>query len=125
MENIENLKTQAIHLDEQLNILKDKIADVLKDKSISLTQRWDFFAELPDYLGNHESWIQHFDSLGDISWYDDFGKDRYALVRMKDVVESMEDDIEYREEQGYPQYDIAALKEEILERNIVSFVFDW
>lgn len=128
---------------EELTVqVKKKFEAIIVDKEIPLNQRWQFFIDAPSALKNQEAWIQHFKVLDrlekNISWYDEFNTDKYQTVYMADIIHSTEDNIAYYVE--HPKVKpygklakhflddpsiIDEWKEEILSRNLDSFVYDW
>lgn len=109
------------------SILKEKetLEKYLADTSISLNERWETFKAAPDWLGNHDIWITGVldEAMGEISWYDDFYKERHEVVVMADIIETMEERAEV--EGRYTKEQLVAAKEAILKHNLKSFVFDW
>jgi len=106
------------------------VQDYIKDTTFPLVDRWAIFkqASKSAILPYHD-YVQSLDTFDDldVSWYDDFYKDRYALVEWIDVIESIEDT-------GATKYDgepnryfehIEQVKEEILEMGYAGFTYDW
>ena len=103
-------------------------ADFIKCESVSLDERWEVFENAPNSLKNTECYIVHFEwesKYGEISWYDDFYKDKYALVEMVQVVESMTEEDYQTKAPRYTEEQINDMKQEILSRNLGSFTNDW
>lgn len=97
-------------------------ADYIKNESINLDERWAVFKDAPESLKEHDTFVVHFTwevTHGGISWYDDFYKDKYALVYMVEIVEQME------EQENYSVAQVDDMKAEILSKNLSSFEYDW
>lgn len=124
MNMVERLKAYVA----AVNPLQVEYVAYIKDKSIPLADRWEAFCAAPTEFQEHESWIQHFDSEellpnGEINFYDDFYVEKYTEVYMENFIANIEEDPDYHED-WTPEI-IAAFKEEILEKNMGSFTFDW
>lgn len=83
-----------------------------KDKEIPLEDRWEIF--VMSGMGKEESTIVHYNTY-DLAERFDF---RYSVIDVVDEVNLLEESFE-------KEYKINQLKEEILEKFIKSFVFDW
>lgn len=121
---IELVQAELNKTEEKISSLKTEILDVLKNKELSLNSRWDFFKKIPMQYLNIGPWVEHFkweEKYQEISWYDDFYRDRYSVVEMKDIIESMEEDAE----DWHGQEAIDEFKEEILQAGLFSFENDW
>lgn len=108
--------------------LKPDFEAFIKDKSISLEERWQTFASAPDYLRNKEPWVEHLEIGGrEICWYNDFYVERYQDVNMVDIIECMFENVgeDSYKTVDYTVEDIKVLQEEILDRNLGSFNNDW
>lgn len=111
--------------------IKDNIKEVVKqyvqDTSIDLDERWEIF-EKSD-LGEHQSWIAHFDSLhDDICMYDGLVHvDRHQIVTVFDIVERYNDDLRSDDIEDWEKFgfDPVAFKEEALAKFIKSWEYDW
>jgi hypothetical protein len=101
---------------------------------VSLAERWKAFAEAPDYLKEHDSWILHF-TFPDGTEFEVDGYDRHMTKNMVDVIEGIQENEYYEnnpDSDGVESYDdipdsknVIAFKEFILERNLGSFCVDW
>jgi hypothetical protein len=135
----------------EFNKYKERLAGEVKaycqDITIPLNQRWDIFKIAN--IGDTNSCIVDFESLDEllgheVSWYDDFYKDRYATIDMVDIVERLEENVfligtddcdteeewlkapkAYEEEVRYAIADVNKVKEEILATFTQSFLMDW
>jgi hypothetical protein len=106
--------------------LKKKYISFITDKTIDLDLRWKLYCHAPASFKNENSYIVNFEAeklleSGKINWYDDFYRDRYCTVYMKDIVQDMYED----EREKYSEDFIQTFKEEILELNLDSFINDW
>lgn len=109
---------------------KENISELLTNKNVPLETRWDFFVKYGDMIGNTDGGICHFDvekklSDGEISWYDDFYKERYATIIMHEVIQRISDDIDDFSKKGWTQELLREFQEEILAKNLYSFILDW
>lgn len=125
-----NILAKIKKLEERIKDLKEEFKFEIANVNTPLKKRWKLFVDAPDPLRDHQSWIQHFDlenRVGDISWYDDFYKERYALVRMVDIIDMCEEYLADGTPKGgfNTQEKIDAFKEEILKKNLGSFTYDW
>jgi hypothetical protein len=135
----------VIQVHQQQRIaLRDLVQVYVRDTSVALADRWEIFtlADRAHILGNH-TWIQHLSTLDglDVSWYDDFYKERYTDVRWIDIIEQIREDTQFDEEllaedpnafledaepgvsRFYPHLD--QIKEEILAAGFGGFTLDW
>jgi hypothetical protein len=125
MQELQDLKISILSITEQKKALLARLRAMFVEKSISLEHRWDLFCAahraglLPTY--GYQQSLPTLDAL-DVSWYDDFYKDRYALVEWEDIVQSI---------QGSPKglakflAVLDQIKEEILAAGYGSFENDW
>ena len=114
------------------NALRDRYVAYIKDTGIPLDERWETFKEAPDDWKEHRLWVQTFDiekTVGEISWYDDMYIEKYQTVDMVSLVEdTIADEIDDEDDEYDGPWNaetVAAFKEEILAKNLGSFVFDW
>lgn len=109
--------------------LQQEYLQYIANKEIPLEDRWNVFAEAPYEWKHHCSYIEHFDveeklQNGSICWYDDFFIDRYQTVNLADFVEDLRGD-NYDSEERWPEELISEFMEEVLDKNLGSFVNDW
>jgi hypothetical protein len=120
-----------------VRVAKDNFKTVIKDKSIPLKERWELFVKAPTELREKDNWIQSFKALDEalgsqVSWYDDFNRERHETVYLLDIVSDLEyliKDCELCSKRfevfvNKPEL-LDQYKEEILEKNIESFEYDW
>lgn len=118
MLEIKEIYAQDVALKEQIEFHKQKILDYLKNKDISLDERWDNYLLLPEKFYTH-NWFTGF--LKYDSPYDDFFMDRYEAMSGAELVREAQEDpsVEFDPEK------VERLKEEILQSGYTRFVFDW
>jgi len=119
-------KNDFLELFKKIQSETDKVTQhfalYIKNEHINLDERWTVFKAAPGSLQVHDTSVCHFaweQTHGEISWYDDFYKDKYALVNMVEIVEHME------EEDKYSIAQVDDMKAEILSKNLGSFEYDW
>jgi hypothetical protein len=118
---------------ENIDLHKRILEGWITDKSNSLEQRWATWCEAPSCLKNSESDLVSFENLPeDFICYDGYyNVDRYQTVCTKSMIENIEysyDNFKKFDFFGggaYRNLNIDALKEEILTKNLGSFVYDW
>lgn len=94
---------------------KNKFKGWLKNKDISLEERWKLFIE--SGLGEHKKYYEAFDcKLG--QEYSDNLEDRYSNERVEYI-------LDYAAENDYPEEEIIQFKENVLSSFIKSYTFDW
>lgn len=128
MNGVETVSEAIRDFNSQLDVIFNKIIEVkpqfekvIADKTIPLEDRWNLFVSAPSHMCNDRPFSQHVNINGrEISWYDDFGKDRYEHVDMVAAVEWMEDCFD---QWGTDQ--VNEMKEYILTHNLRSFTNDW
>ena len=106
--------------------LKPAFIEYIKDRTVDLNTRWDFWLAAPVEMKQTGGWVEHLNFDGDeISWFDGpLYKERGSIVSMPDLIEILEDYAGYEPEK-YPQEAIEQLKEDILEQNLHDFTNDW
>lgn len=114
----------------ETNRLRDMVQNFIKDPmTASLTTRWETFllACNANLLSTYSS-QQSITSLDkhDVSWYDDFYKDRYALVEWAEIVSDIESAQETDSGDRFKfKADIDQIKEEIMADGYSGFENDW
>lgn len=133
---------------KKIDSLHDQIKHYCQAKEeFPLVDRWAIF-KLAGKVGMFKpgGWIEHFDSLKKFhypdnperfTWYDDYHSDRYSTVYMVDIVEEHVieglDDDQFTTKEGYrfedltpeAQQRVGPIMEEILQKWVWAFVFDW
>jgi hypothetical protein len=107
------------------NILKKRYLDYISNTKNSLNDRWKMFRHAPSSFKENETWVVHFETenlleSGEIIWFDDFYKDRYTTVYLIDIIDQMKE-----KPKKYSKEFITSFKEEILQKNLESFIYDW
>lgn len=134
-----HIAQMCISIDHQITRAKDAFEYFINDKTMPIAVRWEVFKETPDYLKNKESWIYHFECLTrnqDDEWLDNCWN-RGQTVNFVDVIDGMDADIAFLKQEAELQgtdlvfdswYDpviVNIMKEEIMRKNLGSFVYDW
>jgi len=113
------------------NPLKAEYIAFIKDKTFPLADRWEVYKAAPEEFQDHQSWIVHFEAekllpSGRISWYDDFYVEKYSEVCVSDLIdEQMAEKVEDDEGVVWTPEILDAFREEVLQKNLGSFTFDW
>jgi hypothetical protein len=126
------MTTETRLMSEAVKLVKNQQKELEKtlklyviNKEIPLQERWDVFVE--SELGKAHPWIQHFKSIKIVEdWmYSDFNK--YETYQTKDLVERLQENIgnDMGPLDEVTQELVDAFKEEILEKFLKSFQFDW
>jgi len=121
MLNEKEMSAVIINVNHTISVGKAQLATYITDKNISLDDRWNMFCKSPMQMRNQEPYIITFkweNKYKEIQWYEWFSTDRYATIDMETIIEHMFD-YEHSDEQ------IEDMKEEILEKNLGSFIYDW
>lgn len=117
---------------EDSSTIKEELKKFVMDKSIPLKERWDLFIE--SKLGDHSNYIVHFNTIDD----DLFGPDEIIRVSKYETITVEDICVYYLENKIYPYAGLISkqnekltfinldeFKEEVLEKFIYSFTFDW
>lgn len=148
MDSVLPLQKEKIKLENQISLRKDEFSNLIKDKSISIFDRWHAFAAAPAELKNHLDYLPYprgkalkkeIDNMVDVP-------ECYGRGKRIDVLEFFWDAYSVEEKKFYPRgydhkYELEAassynleeikgldmfeLMEEILQANLGSFCFDW
>lgn len=122
--------TDAVHAHvQQSGKLAALVQQYIKDDKIDLNLRWEMF-ELAHsaHLLPERSYIQHIDAFdaADVSWYDDFYKERYTLVKWVDIVERIEDaEGSFQSKLMELKKNLSEIRAQILAAGYGSFTYDW
>ena len=132
------LKGSLLQFNHQKEELTKRVKEYCQNKEFPLDKRWKLFIESD--LGEHNGWIQNFETI-DIENLKDFNK--YEFISVESLVELyndyVEDDLyeemELKSDYNTPEYDmfiklcvdpkVNVFKEEILQKFIKSFEYDW
>jgi hypothetical protein len=109
--------TEVETFEESLNYYKG----YLKATNLySLEDRWKFYIRILKYLPKNYIYMdfKSLEKIREVSWYDDFFLDRYAVMDLDDrfIERALEE---------FPEVNIDELKEEILQSGYSSFENDW
>ncbi len=129
---MQSLKNNIVTAVNMVNIAKAQFAETIKDKQIPLEERWKLFEETPLYIKGFEPWVERFIFSGEqIAFYDDFDVEKGSTVDLHDIVQTLTEQLSHDGHYNPIELteanilDLDALKEDILQRNIGSFVYDW
>jgi len=133
---IEAIRELMAEVQIQISSARDSFTEAIKDKSIPLADRWDLFSAAPEGFRGHHTWIWHPEalrSLGRREWDALTYPERYQDIDVTDLVNDRidlrnpeNDDLDNDEVgEGVTREIMIALMEEMLEKNIGSFTFDW
>ncbi len=147
IEKIECLNAKQKQLDEEKLSIKSEFESYIKNKSISVCQRWHVFVQADDVLKNHSCWLPGRNDTVLMEQIRNMMQipECYGRGKRINTSDILEDGYSIEEKMFYPQYwekcslepasdylthDIQDLKmfalmEEILECNLGSFCLDW
>jgi uncharacterized protein YhaN len=117
-------------INEKIAELKEEFAKFIVDKDYSLEERWSVFAKANDALSNHNSWTEHFKHPAAEISGDSYGRGECIDVVDwvdENLVEVLAGSFDEPSDKDFENAskDLDSLREEILEKNIKSFCFDW
>jgi hypothetical protein len=127
-----DFKQRVEEITKQIQTIKNEFEQYIADTNISLDERWDLFVKAPMALRNTSGWIERFEGLPeDFVMYDGYVyAERHQTVDVEHILEVAED-IVYNTDDctidsvTVSQINITAFKENVLKRNLYSFVYDW
>lgn len=146
MANIQEFNAEMQSLASRLASMKQEFEAIIVDQSIPLDERWKFWCDAPVNLKNTSRWVEHFECFklyGErlygrsdyrFNWYSDWNIEKYETVYMQNVLENLEEqracderiaDEEFEEYEWTDDNVINMFCEEVLQKNLHSFVFDW
>ena len=114
-------------LKSHMKSLNSEYLAYIFDKDYSIESRWDVYLAAPHEMKKHKSYIEHFKSLPDdfIGYDMPYYVEKYQTVNIIRLIERvLEYNDNFDENQG-KLINIDMLKDEILQKNIGSFEFDW
>ena len=106
--------------------LKISTKEYCQDKEIPLENRWEIFSMCGHLVGNQKNYIEDFDSLPEefIMYGGDFyDPEKYQNITVKDIITYIEEYI--NDENHIHTIDLDEFKEDVLDKFIWSFVYDW
>lgn len=126
--------------------MEDQYLELIVNKEIDLATRWDIYLNAPHKFKNHEHYLCDFEVLDQkvrgFSWYDDMYLEKNETITGERIIERIEELMRnYANNQEYlgpnanretvgkqfadnPEW-LNELKEDILEQNMGSFIYDW
>lgn len=143
---IEDLKEMIEALERMRKGTRVYFEEFIQDATIPLDKRWELFLEAPDELSNQSPWVWRFENL------DQFYTPNPALEKWEqdmkkiDFIDELMEAIYYREDTNresivnvaeqldlhieeseipLPHEITDVMREELLQKNLKSFVFDW
>ncbi|BAU39976.1 hypothetical protein [Ralstonia phage RSP15] len=123
----------AAYEKQQQQLLEDFQA-VITDQTYPLEQRWELWVSAPKNFKKHNPYYVDFETIKcEVSWYDDFNVERHETFFMVDMISQIEERREWHPNFLKGQFadtpegkeQINLLKEEILQKNVMCFDFDW
>jgi hypothetical protein len=118
MQRFKQITDDIVEVNKKLESLKKEFAEVIVDKSIPLEDRWQFWRGSDDKLKNTESWNVYFETIDTEKVMYDMYASRHETITSERIKENIEDGDKTEEA-------LIAFQEEVLERNLYSFCFDW
>lgn len=118
-------------LNKLLKEKKIEFESFITNKNVPLDQRWNLWVKAPSELKNKSSSIEYFKEIdSDQIMYEGelVHTDRYQTIEMVLAAENYEWKLKYprpTDVHEYTQEGLNRFKEEILNRNIESFIYDW
>jgi len=107
-------------INREIARVKENLENYFSDSNIPLKERWSNFLKTPSYLKNHHSYVWHFenDPEDKLIGFEGslFHAERCETINTSGLFEYNED---------VSEETISKLKEEILQSNLGSFVYDW
>ncbi len=123
------MKTAILQMLDDVNDLREDLKIWVVNKDIPLDERWELF--IKSELGESEGWNLNLNSLPRdyVSYDGSISCERYQTMRMEEVIDVLEYQVGNLDSR-YVHKDakyvcIEDVKEEILEKFIKSFTFDW
>jgi hypothetical protein len=118
--------TVKMYLESQ-DYVRGLLREFVKDKSIPLCTRWAIFVY--SELGDHESYIVHWGNIDD-DWLTPDGPyyvSKYETIETEDIVEWLQNDfMDFKPISPEEHLELVnAFKEEVLEKFIKSYEYDW
>lgn len=121
-------------LNNEIELLKPAFAAFIKDKNYPLEERWNTFISANDALSNKETSIQELDTIDTSDYHENGARGEITakyLVEMfiENAQFEWEEKGEWRErteeEWAIAEKNAEPLKEELLEKNLKSWLIDW
>lgn len=132
------ISEKFIDLQNKIQSIKEEYIKYITNKDIPLEERWSTFINAPQELKEHDTYGPKFKNIpNDFVMYEGpIHADRGYTINIKDMFEEIEEVLSEIKSgtyepiykwhiKSYEKLDVNALKEEILEKNIGSFDYDW
>lgn len=121
IDNIDELYTEIKRLKTLESEVKEYIFKTIKNKTLSLEDRWTLFIE-NKRLFPIKSFLVYYSEIekNGVNYYDDFGYEKYQIVYVDELIDIIEEGNDSKF-----SLDLNKLKEEIMEAGYSGFVFDW
>lgn len=128
-QQLQNIRTSIVMFAREMQAMQSLVREVIRVNFVPLEDRWEIYRAacdarlLPTY--DSQQSIPALDEL-DVSWYDDFYKDRYALVEWTEIIRDIEN-AQGTDSGNRFKYKAAIdqIKEEILQAGYSGFENDW
>ena len=110
---------------KEIDKLKESFKEFCQNKSIDIEDRWEVFEQIGAFFGVDEWSIVDFKSLPEefIMYDGDMHTERYQTVNTVNIIQYIEECSEDNSE--FSGINIDEVKEEILDKFLWSFVYDW
>ena len=110
---------------KEIDKLKESFKEFCQNKSIDIEDRWEVFEQIGAFFGVDEWSIVDFKSLPEefIMYARDMQTERYQTVNTVNIIQYIEECSEDNSE--FSGINIDEVKEEILDKFLWSFVYDW
>jgi hypothetical protein len=139
MTTIQELQKEIDLYKDIVNNIHSHFMKVITDKTIPIDDRWKLFVSAPSELRGHKEYYYTFSCFGGFEWYDDYGAERHQTINMIDFVNEVQGDVDqyiqtcstddlvycFTEKLVKIPNVVDKIKEELMQANIGSFVFDW
>lgn len=121
IDNIDELYDAINQLRMIESEVKEYIIQTIKNKNISLEDRWNLFIQNKN-LFPIRSFLVYYPEIetNDINYYDDFGYEKYQTIYVDELMNVIEEGNDSKF-----NLDLNKLKEEIMVSRYSGFVFDW
>ena len=121
-------------INEKIHALKQEFESFIADKSRPLSERWDVFVSATTDLSNNKCYIQHLDSIDTVQFHDNGAR---GQVTAESLIEMFIEDYEFEreadgdwsprteDEEKIVNKAADLVKEELLAKNLKSWLIDW
>lgn len=134
---IEKMKLKSaeynLHAEQFKKDYQKEFETYITNKEISLEERFDFWLDAPDILKKQGGWIETYLFNGrELCLMDDLYQERHQTVDVhEDIVTEFQGRVDSEHKfdwfHGVPvtQEMVNQLMEDVLEKNVASFIYDW